>query len=145
MIFMTVYAVFQLEVLINRTQTTINLKTTYEDLNKKYDNYSLSDQGFDFAFQLAKFGNPVYDETYFYYEAENVNSWWAPDANGIIKRYKTSHDLEIQKCTYYNASQDEVERLGIYQTFYCPKIKDYSIGGAFTSPNYRYLYIKVLK
>lgn len=38
-----------------------------------------------------------------------------------------------------------MKRLGIDQTFYCPKIKDYTIGGQYTSPNYRYLYIKVMK
>ena len=86
------------------------------------DNFTLSDYGFDFAFELSKFGEAVYDETYYYYEVENVNSWWAPDENGIINRYKTSTDLEMAPCTFYNATQKEVENLGINQSYYCPKI-----------------------
>lgn len=131
--------------MFKRQRTTVNIKSVYEDLTKHYDNYSLSDYGFDFAFQLSKFGTPVYDESYYYYEAENVNSWWAPDSNGIIKRFKTDTDLKMEPCTFYNASQEEVTRLGINQSYYCPKIKDYSVGGQFSSPNYRYLYIKILK
>jgi hypothetical protein len=144
-VFMLVYSVFQLEVLFKKEQTTVNIKSIYEDLTKKYENYSLSDHGFDFALQVSKWGTPVYNESYFYYEVENINSWWAPDEDGVITRYKTSTDLNMQLCTYFNATDYDIKRLGIYQSFYCPKIKDYSIGGAFTSPNYRYLYIKINK
>ena len=145
LVFMIIYGGFQLEIMFKRERTTVNLKSIYEDLNIRYDNYSLSDFGFDFAFQVSKFGNAVYDETYYYYEVENVNSWWAPDENGIITRYTTSTDLEMAPCTFYNATQSKVDNLGISQSYYCPKIKDYSVGGQFSSPNYRYLYVKLLK
>lgn len=94
-IFISIYSSFQLETMINRKSTTVNIKSVYQDLTKHYDNYSLSDYGFDFAMQVSKFGTPVYDETYYNYEVENVNSWWAPNSAGIITRYKTSTDLQM--------------------------------------------------
>jgi hypothetical protein len=145
MVFMLIYASFQLETMFKRERTTVNIKTVYEDLNTHYNNYSLDAFGFDFALQLSLFGEPVYDERYYGYEVENVNSFWAPDKNGIIKRAKTSKDLKMAPCKQFNASDAEVTRLGINQSYYCPQIKDYAIGGAFSSPNYRYLYVKVVK
>ena len=143
--FMLIYGIFQLETMFKKERTTINLKSTYTDLTRDYANVSLNDYGFDFALQLSLYGNPVYDESYFTYEVENVISWWAEDENGEVKRYKISHDLEMDRCDYYNAPPAEVERLGIDESFYCPRNKDYVIGGTFTAPIYSYLYIKLLK
>ena len=143
--FILIYTSFQLETMFKRNRTTVNLKTIYEDLTQNYQNISLQDGGFDFALQLSKRGDPIYDETYFRYVVENTGSWWGPDANGIIKRFKVKDDLEMQPCTYYAGDQAEVTKLGIYQSFHCPKKKEYSIAGAFTSNYYRYIYIKIEK
>lgn len=86
MVFIAIYATFQLESMFKRERTTVNIKSVYEDLNALYNNYSLSDFGFDFALQVSINGNPVYDERYYEYEVENVNSFWAPDKDGVIKR-----------------------------------------------------------
>lgn len=75
--------------------------------------------------QLTINNAPVYNESYYFYQAENVNSWWAPNANGIITRYKTETKLKMELCSFYNASDVEVKRLGITQTYYCPKVKEY--------------------
>jgi len=118
MVFMLIYACYQLQTMVKKQRTTVNIKTTYDDLTKNYQNISIGEYGFDFALQMGRFNVPVYDETYFRFVAENVVSWWAPDENGIITRYKTSWDLNITKCDYYNAPKSEIERLGIDQTFY---------------------------
>lgn len=81
--------------MIKRQKTTVNLKTTYIDLTRNYDNISLDDYGFDFAFKLTLNGDPIYDRSYFYYEVQNIYSWWAEDENGITKRYKITQDLQM--------------------------------------------------
>jgi hypothetical protein len=91
-----IYSAFQFETMIKREDTTVNIKSIFQDLTKNYENNTMSDFGFDFAMQLSIFGEAFYDETYYNYEVENINSWWAPDENGIIKRYKTSTDLQMQ-------------------------------------------------
>jgi len=70
MIFMLVYAFFQLETMFNKNRTTVNLKSTYQDLTQNYDNISLSDLGFDFALQLYSSGTIDYDESYYNYKVK---------------------------------------------------------------------------
>ena len=63
--FMLIYSGFQLEVMFKRQKTTVNVKTSYQDLTKNFGNVSLYDEGFDFAFQIRSDGTYEYDETYF--------------------------------------------------------------------------------
>jgi hypothetical protein len=145
MVFILVYASFQIDVMVNRERTSVNIKTKYEDLTQIYPNISLEDHGFDFAVQLTLFGTPVYDPTYFNFELLRVVSWWGTDANGKVKRYKIDHNLQIGPCEYFAGPQDDVTRLGIYESFHCAKIKNYTIGGTFTAPVYSYLYFRLQK
>ena len=74
--------------MFTRSNSKVNEKSIYVDLTQTYTNYTLENYGFDFAVQLTLNGVPVYDETYYGYKIYNVESWWAPDKNGVITRYR---------------------------------------------------------
>ena len=144
-LFMLIYAAFQLEVMFKRQRTTVNVKNIHQDLTLNYDNISLYDLGFDFAVQLGSRGNYAYDETYFKLEIINVNSWWETNSDGVAKRFKTKNYLDLHTWTDFKGTPEEISRLGINTTYFWPKEKDFSIGGAFSSPNYRYVQINLYK
>jgi len=51
----------------------------------------------------------------------------------------------MQICSNYNGTEYDIDRLGLNKTYYCPKVKDYTIGGAYAAPNYRYIEVGVYK
>ncbi|CAI2381768.1 unnamed protein product [Moneuplotes crassus] len=145
LIFMIIYAGFQLETMFKRKQTTVNLKSVYQDLTKNYDNISLSDYGFDLALQLSSDGNTTYDESIYKFKVLNINSYWQTNSNGVATRIRQETELPLHICTDYNGTDDDISRLGINKTYWCPQKKDYSIGGSFQAPNYRYVEVQVFK
>ena len=78
-------------------------------------------------------------------EVINVNSWWETDIDGISKRFKTKNYLDLHLCNSFNGTKEDIERVGISRQYYCSKEKDYTIGGAFNAPNFRYIQINLLK
>mmetsp|Transcript_33745 Transcript_33745/g.38860 ORF Transcript_33745/g.38860 Transcript_33745/m.38860 type:complete len:118 (+) Transcript_33745:148-501(+) len=116
--FVVIYSGFQLQTMFKRERTTVNLKSVYQDLTKEFKNVTMENYNFDFAFQLSINGIPAYDETVYSYKVYNVESWWAPDSNGIIRRFKINNDLKMGPCTKFLGNQVDVERLGINQSFY---------------------------
>ena len=139
MIFLIVYGSFQLQTMFNRSNTKVNEKNIYVDLTTTYTNYTLQNYGFDFAVQLTLNGIPLYDETYFNYKILQVYSYWAPDKNGIITKFKINNNLIVGPWTNYQAEASEIKRLGINKSFYWASIKNYTISGSYAAPVYQYL------
>lgn len=118
MIFMGVYALLQLEVMFKRERTTVNVKSAYEDLTLHYENYSLTDFGFDMAVQVSAWGEHEINTRKFNLEFINTNSWWETDSSGVARRFKEKNYMDLKICDDFNGSEEEIARLGINQTYY---------------------------